>query len=72
MDSKLSAERNIFLENTYEQGVYIILIESYWSNNICNKFNLGSYSDHPVEMALLNDDIALYDSSEYHIWRNFV
>lgn len=45
VDSVLSAERNIFMENTLKAGNYIVLIESYWSNSICNKFNLGSYSD---------------------------
>ena len=45
IDSILSAERNIFLENTLDSGDYIILVEVYWTNRIVNSFNIGTYSD---------------------------
>lgn len=72
MDSKLSAERNIFLENFLPRGEYVILIESYWESRICNRYNIGTYSDHPVEIQLMNSNEQLYNSTEYQIWKSFV
>jgi len=46
----------VFLENFLPKGDYLILIESYWEDRICNKFNVGTYSDHPVEIQLMNSN----------------
>ena len=71
VDSKLSSERNIFLENTMEAGDYIILVEAYWENDLVRKFNIGTYSDYSVEIELLEDNDQVYLKSEYLIWKDF-
>lgn len=53
MDSKLSAERNVFLENYLPAGDYVILVEAYWETDLVSKFNIGTYSDHPIEIQLM-------------------
>lgn len=65
VDSKLSADRSLFEENYLPAGDYYILIEAYWEDTICNKFNVGTYSDHPVEIQLMNSDEAVYNQTEY-------
>ena len=39
MDSILSPERNIFLENNLTAGDYIVLVEAYWSTDLVRSFN---------------------------------
>ena len=45
VDSILSPERNVFLENTLPPGDYLILVEAYWEQNLVRQFNVGSYAD---------------------------
>jgi len=54
VDSAMSAERNIFLENELQAGEYMVLVEAYWSNNVARRFNVGTYSDRTVEIELLD------------------
>ncbi|MCP4294666.1 MAG: hypothetical protein GY786_03575 [Proteobacteria bacterium] len=65
VDSAMSSERNIFVENKYRAGDYLILVEVYWSNKVVNKLNIGTYSDRDVELELLQGNQQLYDKSEY-------
>lgn len=65
VDSKLSAERNVFVENYLPAGDYYILVEAYWEDTICNNFNVGTYSDNPVEIQLMNANENVYDDTEY-------
>ena len=44
VDSLLSPERNIFIEKKLVSGEYVILIETYWSNDVTRKLNVGTYS----------------------------
>lgn len=53
IDSAMSAERNIFIEDELEAGEYMILVEAYWSNDVNRTFNIGTYSDRTVELELL-------------------
>lgn len=71
VDSLLSPERNIFLENTLPAGDYLILVEAYWDQNLTHTFNVGTYSDQNVEIELLNANAALYDKTEYLLWKQF-
>ena len=71
VDSILSPERNIFLDNKYGPGEYIILIEPYWSTDVVRRFNVSTYSDNEVELELLHLCGKSYDQSEYHIWKDF-
>lgn len=71
VDTLLSPERNIFIENTFPPGDYIILIEPYWSSNLINKFNVGTYSDKPVVLELLQTSTTMYARAEYMIWKSF-
>ncbi len=71
IDSVLSPERNIFLENTLQAGDYIVLIEGYWSTNLVRKFNLGTYSDNEVGLELLKSNKTTYEHCEYLIWKEY-
>lgn len=71
VDSVLSPERNIFIENLFPPGDYIILVEPYWSSQLINKFNVGTYSDKPVLLELLQTNSTIYRQAEYMIWKNF-
>jgi calpain-15 len=71
VDSILSCERNIFLENTLEVGDYIVLVEAYWENDLIRNYNLSTYSDNRVELQLLEDNDKIYLKSEYLIWKDF-
>ena len=71
VDSILSPERNIFIEDVFEPGDYVILIEPYWSTKLVNKFNVGTYSDNPVLLELVESNTSMYNQSEYLIWKSF-
>ena len=71
VDSMLSPERNIFLENIFPPGDYIILVEPYWSSALAESFTVGTYSDAHVELELLRTDDALYRKTEYAVWKQF-
>lgn len=71
VDSVLSPERNIFLENDFEKGEYLILVEPYWQNNLVDTFNVGTYSENDVEIELLPCNDNLYEKTEYRIWKSF-
>jgi len=71
IDSILSPERNIFLENIFPPGDYIVLVEAYWTSNLADSFTVGTYSDAHVELELLPTDANLYRKTEYTIWKQF-
>ena len=71
IDSILSPERNIFIENEFIPGEYIIMIEPYWSNDIIDTFNVSTYSDDEVELELLQVSDQMYENAEYLIWKDF-
>lgn len=60
INSTMSPERNIFLEHTLPPGDYIVLVEPYWFGAQADSFNLGSYSDQPVNWILLPTDDEKY------------
>lgn len=70
IDSVLSPERNIFLENTLTQGSYIVLIEAYWSNNLVRKFNVGTYSEQDIDLELIKMTEDKYNHCEYLMWKD--
>lgn len=72
IDSKLSADRNMFVEGFLPAGDYYILVEPYWEQQMCQKFNVGTYSDHPVEIQMMNATEEIFAQSEYQIWKSFV
>lgn len=71
VNSVLSPERNVFLEDTYAKGDYIILVEAYWSNPHPKTFTVGTYSDYHVDLGIVSADAALYQASERLIWQSF-
>jgi hypothetical protein len=71
VDAVLSPERNIFLENIFPPGDYIVLVEPYWSGNLAESFTVGTYSDAHVELELIKTDATLYRKTEYTIWKQF-
>jgi hypothetical protein len=71
VNSVLSPERNIFLEDTYTKGDYVILVEAYWSNRHPTSFVVGTYSDFIIDLDLLSSDVSLYGAAERLIWVSF-
>ncbi len=71
VDSILSPERNVFLENSLDSGDYIVLIEAYWSSNLIRKYNLGTYSENEVFLEVIPYNEHSYIKSEYLIWKEF-
>lgn len=71
VDCILSPERNIFIENKFPPGDYILLIEPYWSSNLINRFNVSTYSKKPVVLELLQTNSSMYHQTEYMIWKSF-
>lgn len=66
-----SDERNIFLEDTFIRGSYIILVEVYWTNRYPQKFTFGTYSETQVDLEVLTCDTGVYNSAEHMIWQSF-
>lgn len=71
VNSVLSPERNVFLEDSYSKGDYVILVEAYWSNTLPESYTVGTYSENHVELELLSADSGLYQATERLIWHSF-
>lgn len=71
MDSVVSPERNIFLEQKLQAGEYIILVEPYFASNLVDTYNIGTYSDQLVDLHLLEVDEARSDYLEVLIWKDY-
>ena len=71
IDTVLSPERNIFLEDNFKKGDYLILVEAYWNGNYAKEYGVGTYADSQVELEVLNVDQSLYNSAERLIWQSF-
>lgn len=71
VDTLLSPERNIFLENKLPAGDYILLVEAYWSSNLVKQFNISTYSENDVELELLPLNPSNFNNAEYYIWKDF-
>ena len=71
IDCVLSPERNIFLENQLTAGDYIVLVEAYWSNNLVRNFNVGTYSEQQIDLALISSNPKVYNHCEYLVWKDF-
>lgn len=71
VDTILSPERNVFIENNFPPGDYIILIEAYWSTNLVKSFNVSTYSENDVELELLPLSTGTFKNSEHLIWKDF-
>jgi hypothetical protein len=53
IDSVLSPERNIFLENRLEAGTYVVLVEFYNSTDFVRDYNVGTYSEENITLSML-------------------
>lgn len=71
VDSNVSPERNIFLEENLEAGDYLVLVEPYFSSNLANSYSIGTYSDHTATLQLLPIDEKQYDMAECMIWKDY-
>ncbi len=71
VDSILSPERNIFLENNLKAGDYIVLVEAYWSTNLVRSFNAGTYSEDEIEIELVPSNENTYKKCEYFVWKHY-
>lgn len=71
VDSTLSPERNIFLENYLEPGIYVALVEFYNSNNLIRDYNVGTYSEESIDLQMIQIDSHSYEKIEHLIWKNY-
>ena len=72
VDSKLSAQRSLFLSDELPKGDYVAFVEAYWTDGSPAKsFTIGVYSSSPVKVTSLEAGKSLFSKAEYLLWTNF-
>lgn len=66
-----SDERNVFVEDTFIRGHYLILLEVYWTTKYPQKYTFGTYSETQVELEVVTCDSGVYNSAEHMIWQSY-
>lgn len=72
IDSKLSAQKSIFLSDNLVPGRYVVLLQTYWpESTLDRRFTLSVSSAEPVTLQQAAPTTVLFERLEYCLWTNF-
>ena len=71
--SRLSNERNFWMDAVLVPGRYVALIRTYWPETPypTNLFNFSVYGPEDVSVMQVPENEKLFDKAQYNIWKNF-
>ena len=52
-------------------GEYIVLVEPYFSSDLVDSYNIGTYSNQLVDLSLVEVDEARSNYCEILIWKDY-